>query len=331
MPETQAINETESQLYEITQIPGKGRGLLARVVIPTGTRIICEWPLFTTAPKRTSYETELSIAASLQDLPKAQQREFLSLQNNYLGKPHPFSNIVKTNALPCGGPGAYIRGIYLTICCINHSCLANTHHSWNSNLGCETVHAIRDIEAGEEITICYDRGQTSQRRRAFLKEAFGFDCACPLCISSTSTIAESDARRIRIQRLDATTGNLARMLSKPDACLADCQALIRVLDEEYSTNSVLRARPYYNAFQIAIAHGDRARAKTFAERGYGVRVVCEGEDSPQTRELKRFVEYPQRHAYFGVSSRWRSLVDMVPTGLDEGEFEKWLWKGGKQA
>jgi hypothetical protein len=38
--------------------------------------------------------------------------------------------------------------------------------------------------------------------------------------------------------------------------------------------------------EMTIAHGDQARASAFAERGYKMRVICEGEDSPETRKLK---------------------------------------------
>jgi hypothetical protein len=63
------------------------------------------------------------------------------------------------NALPCG-PNSMIGGIYPTICLINHSCLPNAHNSWNSDTKYKTIHAIRYINAREEITIFYNKRRT---------------------------------------------------------------------------------------------------------------------------------------------------------------------------
>ncbi len=38
---------------------------------------------------------------------------------------------------------------------INHSCLPNVNHYWNDTTGRETVHAVKDIAAGEEILTTY--------------------------------------------------------------------------------------------------------------------------------------------------------------------------------
>ncbi|KAK0629491.1 hypothetical protein B0T17DRAFT_479046, partial [Bombardia bombarda] len=137
--------QTESGIppFEITNIPGKGRGLIARVAISKGTRILCENPLFTLGP---TDKLHMAIAAKLKGLPKAEQRQFLSLHNNCPDM-HPFSGIFKTNALPCGS-GSPVGGVYPTACLINHSCLPNAHHSWNGEAKHETVHATMPIQAG---------------------------------------------------------------------------------------------------------------------------------------------------------------------------------------
>jgi hypothetical protein len=70
---------------------------------------------------------ESYIAAELKAPSKTEQRQFLSLYNNFSGK-YPFSGIVKTNALPCGLEYP-IGGVYPTICVINHSCLPNAHNA----------------------------------------------------------------------------------------------------------------------------------------------------------------------------------------------------------
>jgi hypothetical protein len=106
--------------------------------------------------------------------------------------------------------------------------------------------------------------------------------------------------------------------------------LLQVLEEEYKGSAgALIARLYYDAFQISITHGDQARASVFAERGYRSRIICEGEDSPETQKIKNLMENPARHRNFGASKRWKAAKGLVPKGLDTDGFEKWLWRQGK--
>ena len=322
------IHKFELPLFEIQTVPGKGKGLVTRFNIAKGTRILYEEPLFVTPSLSPISLMESNIASKLKALSKTQQRQFLSLHNNFPGK-HPFSGVVKTNALPCG-PNSTIGGIYPTICLINHSCLSNAHHSWNSDIECETIHAIRYINAGEEITISYDKGDSSDSRRAHLKDGFGFDCDCSVCSLALPELEISDARRIQIQHLDDAIGDSNRVMNRPDNCLADCHSLLQVLEEEYHGGAVASiARLYYDAFQISITHGDQARASVFARRAYESRVICEGEDSPETRKVKNLMENPAGHRNFGASTRWKTAKGLVPKGLNASEFERWLWRQGR--
>ncbi|KAF4494034.1 SET domain containing protein 5 [Fusarium agapanthi] len=292
-------------LFEVRDISGKGRGLIAKVDIPAGTRILCEKPLLQ-ASTMNSGDLEATAAPRVKALSESQQREFLSLHNNFPGE-HPFSGIIRTNALPCG-PGSIVGGVYPTISLINHSCLANSHNNWNSEAGHETIHAIRPIKAGEEITISYDEGGPSNVRKPMLKQSFGFDCACSLCSLPPSQLQASDDRRVRIQQLNANIRNAFTMMSNPEDSLKDCLSLLHTLQEEYGVCAVPHnARLYYDAFQICIAHGDEGRSITFAERSYEARVTCEGVDSPEALRMMSFVLEPETHSSFGaLSMRWKT-------------------------
>jgi hypothetical protein len=180
--EINCTQELKVPLFDIKDIPGKGRGLIARIDLSTGTRILCEKWLLTAAPMPRE-ELELTLETKLKALPKASQRQFLSLRNKSPGS-YPFSTIFTTNALPCGSNNVG-GGVYPTICLINHSCIPNSYYNWNSNEKHETIHAIRPIKAGEEITIAYEHGGTSTERRASLKKSFGFDCSCHSTVGQT--------------------------------------------------------------------------------------------------------------------------------------------------
>lgn len=86
------------------------------------------------------------------------------------------------------------------------------------------------------------------------------------------------------------------------------------------------ARVYYDAFQIAITHDDQALASIFAKRGYEMKVMISGEDSPEAQKVKGFMEVPARHVDFGESDEWETSKRLIREGLDAEEFEKWLWR-----
>jgi hypothetical protein len=93
---TEPISELNLQLFSIQPVPGKGKGLVATLNIGKGKRILSEKPLFTTLNLSPISLMESSIAAKLKARSKTEQRQFLSLHNNFPGK-HPFSGIVKTS------------------------------------------------------------------------------------------------------------------------------------------------------------------------------------------------------------------------------------------
>jgi hypothetical protein len=267
-------------------------------------------------------ELELTLATKLKALPKASQRQFLSLHNKSPGS-YPFSTIFTTNALPCGSNNVG-GGVYPTICLINHSCIPNSYHNWNPNEKHETIHAIRPIKAGEEITIAYEHGGTSTERRASLKKSFGFDCSGHRCSGSSSELQESDARRRSIQSLDYAIRMNAILM--PQESLKSSFSLLQLHRAEYNDDAV-NGQLYHDAFQLSIAHGDQARASIFADKAYQATVVCEGEDSPETPKVKAFTLNPAAHRDFELcSNKWRTEKEMVPKGLDVVQFEKWLFR-----
>lgn len=59
------------------------------------------------------------------------------------------------------------------------------------------VHALFDIPAGTELSICYlaPRGMERAVRRALLLEDHGFECHCPKCELSGEALALSESRQ----------------------------------------------------------------------------------------------------------------------------------------
>jgi hypothetical protein len=73
-----------------------------------------------------------------------------------------YLDIIRTNRLPVevertGG------AIFLEACRINHACDDDAQKHWNQRIERHTVHALRDIPEGEEVTIYY-LGYDSSRK-----------------------------------------------------------------------------------------------------------------------------------------------------------------------
>lgn len=81
-------------------------------------------------------------------------------------------------------------GLFPEFARINHSCVPNAYSAWNEIIGQQTVHAGRDIQAGEQIFISY-LGRTGafltrDERNQTLRGRWGFDCVCAHCVDSDS-------------------------------------------------------------------------------------------------------------------------------------------------
>lgn len=155
--------------------------------------------------------------------------------------------------------------------------------------------------------------------------SFGFHCGCTRCGASLAERKESDQRRKRLQTLEDEIGDGMGIVRTPLACVHKVYEMTKLLEEDELAGSTI-PRVYHDAFQIAIAHGDQARAKVFAERCYAARVLVDGEDSEDAAEARVFVERPSSHRLYGTTMKWKQGVGKVPTGLSEEAFERWLWK-----
>ena len=56
---------------------------------------------------------------------------------------------------------------------------------WNERLQRQEIRAIRNIDVGEEITLCYFTIEVMQMpkedRQTYLEDHYGFTCDCPAC------------------------------------------------------------------------------------------------------------------------------------------------------
>jgi SET domain len=239
--------------------------------------------------------------------------------------------IFRTNALPFG-PDLKEGGVFLKACRINHACDNNAQNFWNENLNQLTIHAIRHIQKGDEITISYlNSSKNRQARQKQLWEDFKFTCSCRLCSLPPDQSRDNDSKLDRVHELDCIIdqGGVPGLVSSARRMLSYVDEQVRLWNETIP-NEIGLCRAYPDAFQIAIANGDVARALVFAERLLPLYRSVMGDDSPDVIEYSDLIRNPAAHEYYGMSMKWKTALNEIPRGLESTEFENWLWKRMKE-
>ncbi|KAF4994810.1 hypothetical protein FGRMN_5544 [Fusarium graminum] len=320
----------DNGMIALRDVPGKGKGLIATQNIPKGTRILSEEPILT-APEDATDTPALRdfIRKRVDALPSDQREAFLAMRNIYPGATDSqYLGIIRTNGLPMNSGS----GIFLAACRINHACDNNAQKGWNGKTKRHTVHALRDIDEGEEITITYLGALYNRRtRHEALLDKFRFNCTCRLCSLPPHLSAESDQRLDEILELDRRIGSdgLMGILSDPKRILGYVDEQVRLYNE-HGPDDVGLPRAFFDAAQITAAHGDLARARVFFERAATGWTSQGDDDSPNVLNATRLTQDPASHELYGTSAEWTTSVGDIPSGLEPNEFEDWLWRRDKK-
>ncbi|XP_027070481.1 histone-lysine N-methyltransferase ATXR4 isoform X1 [Coffea eugenioides] len=94
-----------------------------------------------------------------------------------------YEDLLSSAAASVEAEGAVGNAIYMLPSFYNHDCDPNAHILWPENVDAR-VKALCDIEAGEELRICYiDASMDYEARQTILSKGFGFQCNCLRCSS----------------------------------------------------------------------------------------------------------------------------------------------------
>lgn len=315
-------------MYALQDVPGKGKGLVAMKTISKGTRILSEEPIITIASDNDE-RMAVDIAQQVEALSEHQRQAFLSLHNIYPYKNagEQYIGIFHTNGLP-GEEVGDIGGIFLEACRLNHACDNNAQRSWNQNIKRHTVHALRDINKGEEITVTYLKPLRNRKdRQKLLLDKFGFTCLCHLCSLQPAQSRESDKRLEEIARIDYVIHHFDAidLFLCPLPILRYYDRQIGLYNEQ-GREDVGFVEALTSVARILLSHSDMARGRIFAERALSVWKTTLGNDSSQAIEYEALAKDPSKYEMYGYSPKWNLEVDKVPRGLEPNDFEDWLWK-----
>lgn len=199
-----------STQFVVKKVPGKGRGLVAHRDLPKGTVVLTEAPWLV---GETPWVLTLQAAQQAQ-MPEPHMSEAMLLQRyarsgaglaqwdanddecmrvvcestqNVLSDVRAVYDVMCTNNISCGGGR---KGLFCFAALFNHSCFPTCAPILlNESTGQTKYRTVRDVKAGEELTILYaavtfhdDDGRTSKDKKAafdaeMMKE-YGFVCDC---------------------------------------------------------------------------------------------------------------------------------------------------------
>ena len=273
-----------SNLYTIKASPGKGLGMFAAANIRKGTRILEEKPFFSLAERPELSESDVyaldEVSEAFGRLSVGDQVKYLSLHCPERSNCSILVSIYEANCYEMGSGAC----ICLDASRINHSCIPNAHFSWNTNIERETLHAVKDILKGEEITVSYCPAiRTFDERKSNL-ESYFFTCCCPACRRDKRFGIMSQIRRLQMLDLDhkiADFQNDAVAAREEHDERNEEPAILRLVDLMDKEGLVYeKSRAYRDAAECALKQGLREEALEYAGKELDVESCCVGSDAP---------------------------------------------------
>lgn len=177
------------------------------------------------------------------------------------------------------------RAIFLTVARINHSCVPNAQGNLNTALpgGQFTIHALRAIADGEEITLSYLHDELAIRsaRQRRLQQGYGFECACEICNTKDSQESHerSHQRRLKIQEMLAAFSGQQTAPGGISREFLLTKAVIDTYEQEGLAGREL-ASLYFAAAGLATKLGHMKEASALGAKGLQVEEDAVGQDSP---------------------------------------------------
>ncbi|KAH8883149.1 SET domain-containing protein [Thozetella sp. PMI_491] len=265
----------DGNLYELRDVPGKGKGAIA-------TRRIARDMVIMIDPAIMMATVEYPADVQREQVQDILQRgaEQLRDPNRVLGlaqKGTPGASVVEdvliTNSFGVSVDGNSYMGLFPELSRFNHACHPNAFIHFSETTMAVTMWASHNIEPGEEITISYlDFGSPYPERQEMLRDVWGFECKCAMCSAPVEEREASDERRNKVRALHS---EITRILNQGEflEAVKVNEELLRVVDEE---DLMSHYGEYFEIpAQLYNAVGDYEKAEKFTRmvlhelQGYG--------------------------------------------------------------
>jgi len=280
---------------KILDIPGKGKGIVATQKIHQNCLILEETPVIILETEKIIREDiREQLFSHFLNLEQNLQNEVWKLcpENGEIFNPEGLYYKFKSNAFVNTETDDF--NLFLTASRFNHSCLPNVGRDFSVNSKGEVVQrffAIRDIEIGEELEICYNTeeeefSRSTVERIKFYAENNDFECSCVLCSNPSD---ETDGIRLNVYNLineideeeDSFTGMqlikfLFKTLEKYKDVVAGRQDLYRIYSEM--------------GFNAACVYESKSECQFFGEKVLFYRKITKGENHEGVQEIENMLK-----------------------------------------
>ena len=291
-------------LTEIRAAGSKGLGLFARTRIPPGTRILSEQPLIALRHG----ESQNHLFSKAQNL-AAERKKFLldlsSFSGAGIGKLGRMASTISwsiSDILSRRYPARmgvfgenwkvldvwrsnsfrlhshqYETALFPTIARINHECVPNAQANFQEEMGSFNVHATRNIEEGEEVSLSYlpvDGLALREERVGKLETGYGFVCGCPACNTNSARGKILEERRMEMR---SSLADFAERGGDEEGELELTMKLVRMLEEEGHAGMEI-ANMWLGIAQMQRKMGQAKDAVGSMVVGLEYKGLCTGED-----------------------------------------------------
>ncbi|KAL6786336.1 lysine methyltransferase [Trichoderma sp. SZMC 28012] len=192
--------------YE-SEIPGKRIGLIAKRLIRKGETVMKRQPSLLVQVE-TQARTDVHVRYILYGQAMDGMRD---LDRSRIDK-----NCFRLhiNDDENNNSGDHYIGCYPDIARLNHDCRPSLAYIINNFT--HTVSAVRDIDAGEELSNSYIRLLSPRAQRLAQLKHWGFNCSCAHCTMSNQDAATSDVHLRAILGLERDLDNFKETLVMPE-------------------------------------------------------------------------------------------------------------------
>lgn len=303
--------------YRVVEIPGKGRGLVANRKIRKGERIIAEDAILALpihahlelAPERRRHLYDMV----LENLPPEARNEFLSQVGDDV------TTVIDHNGfeIHTGRDDDAIKyvGAFPEQALINHDCrpksvlhlplkidqdshLAGHSLAYHFRGMTHITTAIRDIDAGEELSLSYiDVTLPLRHRQTRLSALWDFGCTCEACQLPSAGAEESDARLERIKVLEDILDHPAKSFPVGDLTAQTGSDLVALYEQErldvYIGYAYRRAALNFGLF------ADEHNARSFAQKALQALEWQGGAEQKDLENMRGLLADPKAHWSWG--------------------------------
>ncbi|POR34338.1 SET domain-containing protein 5 [Tolypocladium paradoxum] len=289
--EPDALSGANSHLsppYEERELPGRGRGLIAKKTLHRGDQIFADTPILV-GDEDALFGLEKNdwitlINRAVDELPPGSKEMFWNLYAR--PKSDPASDRFDTNAFAVGVEEHLQYVVFPEMSLINHDCRPNAVYVFDPRTLTQYVHAMTTIPIGTEITITYVNPlMPRQHRLKHLYSSWRFNCSCSACGLQANISLASDSRLNQII-------DLRRQIDQGDgASLQMAETLISLYEQERLYASI--SDVYQIAALSACSEGQRWSAIKYARLAVEIGLLNDGPDE-RSLLMKALAEEPEK-------------------------------------